>query len=95
MPTNDISKLMEVLRLDDHFECVTVNSTLAKHYVSESERLSLTQTVEASATQLIGGRDRGRALILCNTTDREGWEVQYNDAVFILEKQLGLKVFCQ
>lgn len=93
MPTNDIGEVIEVLRHDDSVDHVTVNSTLGKHYVAESVRLcEKTQTFGASTHHVIDGENRGRALILCNKKDRDGWEFQYNDAVFILKKQFGLKV---
>lgn len=86
--------LVKELLLDETVDSVTVNSTCGKHYVSESDRLCMS-TLDTSTTQIINGENRGRALILCNKKDTAGWEVQYNDAMLILENQLGLEVFCQ
>lgn len=88
LPTNGISNLIEIFCHDENVHHVTVNSTLGKHYVSETRRLCW----DSSSSYLISGDQRGQALVLCTKQKRDDWECQHDDAVSLLEKHLGLKV---
>lgn len=84
MPVNGVNEIVESLRNNDNFSCISINSTLgsclgAYNHVYSSE-------------MLIHGEERGEALIICNKIDREDWEIQFSDAKFVVEQQLGLKV---
>lgn len=79
--------------MDPTVECISINSTLGKHLPNQdillSHTTSLTNRQEPPVNKL---NSRGHGLIICTREGREDWEIQLEDAVFLLQNQLGLEV---
>lgn len=91
MPQTDIRAVLDFLRIKDEIESVHVNSTLGKHEVCSYEHLIKDPVLESDHV-LISGRNRGKALLICNQEDRDGYQHQYEDAKLVLREYLQLDV---
>ena len=89
LPTNDIRVAIDNLCCRDEVKQVSVNSTLGKHLTSGAHHFLGDACKERHA---ITGCSRGKALIICNREGRDQWQVQFDDAKYIMESQFGLKV---
>ena len=74
--------LLDELPNTEGVQYINVNSTMSKHYRPSTK-------VDTDYTLVNGG---GKALVICNTTGREGWQEEYEHAVYVLGRQLGLQV---
>lgn len=83
-----------MLRQEHNTTNVTVDSTLARHLGGPtSVRTYLGPATESNKILITGSREhRGQALIICNKKGRPDSEFQYNNAVFVVDKLLGLNV---
>ena len=76
--------MLKDLMICEAVESVHVDSTLARFYEQPTD---LTPSLRPSE-----GRSKGKALIICNTEERDNWEMEEKHARHVLEKQFGLEV---
>lgn len=91
--SDNIDGVLNILRSHHNVVSVSVNSTLCRHAKTDGGSLCLKPDTPENCILVTGEpSQRGRALIICNTTDRQGWSEQYNQAYAIVSIQMGLKV---
>ena len=85
MPYIDIEGLLQYLKSHENVKYVNVNSTMGRHYRRHNAQ-------PTDDLHLLSGTRNGRALVICNTYDREMWQREYKHACCVLDEQLGLEV---
>ena len=92
-PAMTICNEIEKLRMDSTVECISMNSTLGKHLPNQDFLLSHPNSLTNQQEPVTNNLDRnGSGLIICTREEREDWEIQLEDAMFLLQNQLGLEV---
>lgn len=48
---------------------------------------------QAESAHILNGEEKGHALLICNTKDRDGWQYQHDQVLIILQRHMGMEVW--
>ena len=92
LPTHQLGTYITDTCKSEGVLSVSINSTLGKHLPNTTLDDIQRQNSPSPGSHIINRRSAGKALILCNMKGRPDWKIQYEDALHILQNQLGLAV---
>ena len=81
----DVEELLNYLKHNKFVKYININSTMGR-------RLNNSATTLPVDHEMISGKNKGKALVICTRNARPGWETEYQQACQVFQQQLGLQV---